>query len=156
MSVGVIYMYWLSSIKYIDHNYDPLFIMDSYKITSLSGVQVKKITDKNHPVYQQYGLFATKKWKPYQIIGEYTGIITNKYINSDYLASLSNIIMSLGINAEKMGNELRFINHYKNIKNNPNCKFEQSYISGKPILLIVVTDYINKNDEILIDYLYDI
>ena len=64
--------------------------------------------------------------------------------------------MSLGINDEKMGNEMRYINHYKNIKNKPNCKFEQSYINGKPILLIIVINEINKDNEILIDYLYDL
>ena len=130
--------------------------MDSYKLDYLPDVVVKKIINKSHPAYQQNGLFATKKFKPYQVLGEYTGTITNKFINSNYLASLSNISMSLGINADIMGNECRFINHYKNIKNQPNCKFEPTYINGKPTLLIVIIDNINIHDEILIDYLYDL
>lgn len=64
--------------------------------------------------------------------------------------------MTLSVDAEKMGNECRFINHFKNIKDKPNCKLESSYINGKPVLLIVVINNINKNEEIVMDYLYDI
>ena len=149
-------MDWLSHIQYINQNYDPDFFLESYKTLQLPNVKVQKITNKNHPARTQYGLFAIKELKQYQILGEYTGVVINKYMNGDYIASFSNISMSLGVNAEKIGNEMRYINHYKNIKNRPNCKFEQTYIQGKPAILIVIIDNIKKDEEILIDYQYDI
>ena len=122
----------------------------------MKGCIVKDITNKSHPVYGQKGLFATKKWNIFDIIEEYKGDYC-KFRNSDYMAGF-NIegYLGYGIDAENNGNETRYINHYENIKQKPNCKFISSLINSKPHIFLVVTKEININEEILADYEYEI
>lgn len=121
-----------------------------------NGIQVKKINDTLHPVFGKYGLFATKRWHPYEIIGEYKGEIKNYFSNSQYQLSLNKISRSLIIDSKTYGNEFRFINDYHNISTYPNCRFQFCYIECKPKMLIIVIKEIDINQEILIDYNFDI
>ena len=64
--------------KNIISEYISSFIHDSSKYYD-KGYVVKKIINKSHPCYNQCGLFTTKKWKPFEILNEYTGEIVNIY-----------------------------------------------------------------------------
>ena len=141
---------------YILNNYDPKNILQNFMKSKIDGVQVKKINDILHPVFGKYGLFATKKWYPYEILGEYRGEIKNYFSNSQYQLSFDKISMSLIIDAKTYGNECRYINDYHNISKFPNCQFQFCYIESKPKMLIIVTKEIDINQEILIDYQYEI
>ncbi len=107
-------------------------------------------------MYNHYGLFSTKEWKPYDVIGEYTGKVIDYYKHSDYIIALSNISSSICVDADEMGNECRFINHYKNIADNPNCQYSMTFIHNKPTALVVVIRTISIGEEILVDYGYDL
>lgn len=120
---------------------------------NLIGIFVKEITDCNHILYKQRGLYTNRYWKKFEVIGNYTGILT-KNDSGRYLANLyrTDDDSELGIDAENIGNELRYINHYKNIQDEPNCKFVDSIIDGKNHILVIVTKDIPSYTEILIDY----
>lgn len=121
----------------------------------MKGFIVKDITNKSHPVYGQKGLFATKKWNIFDIIEEYKGDYC-KFRNSDYMAGFNiDGYLGYGIDAKNNGNETRYINHYENIKQKPNCKFVSALIDNKPKIFMVVIDDININDEIVSDYCYN-
>lgn len=141
---------------HIFNNYDPKNILQNFIKSKIDGVEVKKINDKLHPVFGKYGLFTTKKWYPYEVLGEYTGEIKNYFSNSQYQLSFNKISMSLIIDAKTYGNEFRFINDYHNISTYPNCQYQFCYIDSKPKMLIIVTKEIDENEEILIDYKYDV
>lgn len=130
--------------------------MDKYLNNTINGVDVQYINDSRHPVHGQRGLFATRKWHKFDVIGEYTGEVICDYIHSEYVISFMNISSSICLDAKNMGNECRFINHYKGINEKPNCKYSMTYINCKPIILVVVIENIEIGDEILIDYGYDI
>lgn len=129
--------------------------MNRYEKYKIDGVEVQKIKDCNHPAYGQSGLFATRNWNSFDVIGEYTGEVIDYYTHSDYVISFMDISSSICLNAENMGNECRFINHYGGIACAPNCKYSMTYINYKPIILVVVICCIEKGDEILVDYGYD-
>ena len=131
--------------EYPEHNY-------------LEGVIIKEITNPNHKLFGEYGLFARRQWEKYEIIGEYCGLLS-KYNEIDektrYLAQLyidESPEDTLYIDANQYGNETRFINDYRNIALEPNTTFVSSNISGKQHILIIVTKQIKPYTEILADY----
>lgn len=103
---------WPSNIKYIHFmNYHKNFPKKSF----IKKVLIQKIEDKNHILYGEYGLYATEKINKFDVLGEYTGLITE--FGGRYVASFTGIdkLGIFGIDAEKAGNEMRFINDYHNI-----------------------------------------
>ena len=140
---------------FIYNNIDQNNILGEYCKNSIEGTEVKLITNINHPAYNQYGLFATKEWYKFDVIGEYTGEVIDSYNNSEYLVAFTNISISICIDAKNHGNECRFINHYKNIIKYPNCKYIPTYVNKKPIILIVVIENIKIGEEICSDYCFD-
>ena len=89
------------------------------------------------------------------VIGEYTGrIVGEEVLKGHYLATLEDLPQeqSLGIDAEKVGNEMRFINSYLNIAFSPNVTMRTTYINTYPHLMIVCTRDIDIGEEILLDY----
>merc|ERR1712062_486771 len=110
------------------------------KSTAPSSRKVKfqKITDKRHPAYDQYGLFAIKKLKPGSLILDYIGLVcTESEVSdtSDYVLAFQD---GLSIDAEKMGNEARFINDFRGIGERPNCKFDTREDKGKVCMSVYV------------------
>lgn len=68
-----------------------------------------------HPCHGQQGLFATRAFKTYEVVGEYTGRVVSKEKGGHYVAVLENkdYDESLGVDAEFAGNEMRAINAYQ-------------------------------------------
>lgn len=142
-------------MKYIYENIDDNKILNKYYKNNIYGTEIKKIKDFSHPVFNQYGLFSTKNWNPYDVIGEYTGKVIDYLKTGNYLVGFENISLFINVDAEYEGNECRYINHYKNIKDKPNCKYVTSFINRKPIILIVVIEKIKIGEEILSDYCFN-
>lgn len=150
-------------VKFIDKNIIPFniskLVNNFYK--NHKNYIIKEITDKNHPCYTQSGLFSTKKWQENEIVGEYRGEIIDIYnskkgFHSDYFAGFNvDGLQGIGIDAQEVGNEMRFINHYKGISNEPNVKFV-NYMDGIFIrIMVVCIREINVGEELVVDYGYE-
>lgn len=59
---------------------------------------------------------------------------------------------SLGVDAQKSGNEMRFINSHLNIAFSANVSMRTAYVNSYPHILIVCTQDIEPGDELLLDY----
>jgi hypothetical protein len=121
------------------------------KSKSMDGVEVR-VLPKGHILEGQKGLFATKDFSQYDVIGEYTGVIRKikaAYSDNRYLFDL---IDDLVIDAEDYGNELRFANSNMNISEEPNVRSSNCFIGGLPRVIYVCTNDIEKGEEILINY----
>ena len=57
-----------------------------------------------------------------------------------------------GIDANKFGNEMRFINDYRNIADEQNSEFSPDWVHGEYRMRIVATRCIEADEEILTDY----
>ncbi|KAE9380325.1 hypothetical protein N431DRAFT_361895, partial [Stipitochalara longipes BDJ] len=100
-------------------------------------VKIASITTPSHPANGQSGLFAAKDLKPGTFILQYLGEIhatasapsdlaspVDPHANSNYDLSLDREL-GLGIDADKKGNEARFINDYRGIAEKPNAEFKE-------------------------------
>ena len=138
---------------------------NAYKKFNSEIVEVKDLP-KEHLVFGQKGVFAKRKIKQFDIIGEYTGKITNKYKNTNkYLSDLFNIDkkneekhlsellkFNYVIDAEKYGNEFRYINSNINISPFPNVQFTDAIIDNYPRVLILAIKDIEIGEELLTQY----
>lgn len=117
------------------------------------GVEVRRLP-KEHFLSGQHGLFATEKFSRFDIIGEYVGVVVGDEVNGHYVAALEDKDnnMSLGVDAEKQGNEMRFINSYLNIGFKANVSMRTAYVETYPHIVIVCTEDIEVGEEILLDY----
>ena len=105
-------------------------------------VKIRPITTLTHPANGQCGLFAAKDLKPGTFILQYIGEIhaspvstldeplldkpstTDTHAASNYDLSLDREL-GVGIDADKKGNEARFINDYRGIADRPNAEFKE-------------------------------
>ena len=93
-------------------------------------VEIRTIDDQHHPCFGERGLFARKDFAAGGLIGWYTGIVRPRghstYSSSKYVASVSTIKGDYDIDARHKGNEMRFLNDYRNISDisTANAKFE--------------------------------
>lgn len=119
----------------------------------VKGVEARKL-GPDHVLCGQYGLFAVEKFSKFDIIGEYTGKIVGSNVNGHYVAALEDKGHddSLGIDAQNMGNEVRFINSYLNVAFKANVTMRTAYVDTYPHILIVCTEDIYPGDELLLDY----
>lgn len=117
----------------------------------IDGVEAR-ICPEGHLLAGSYGLFATKKYDPFDVIGEYCGVITRK--NTAYCADLHGIYTDdcWGVDSEKSGNELRFMNDHRNIADSPNVNMRRCFIDTQPRVLVVCLRTIEIGDEILTHY----
>jgi len=169
----------------------------------LPGVESRAITSPLHPCRGQRGLFATRSWSRFSILGEYTGVMRSpvdrvegmpggtsdvdkdakekeqehvgsdwqdepdihahvspsileeqEHVGSDYVAAVfKSATWTPVIDAGGAGNETRFINDFRgHPQGRPNCCFSQTYVAGRPALMVVVTQDVQEGDELLVDY----
>jgi hypothetical protein len=87
------------------------------------NVKIKNITDKNHPCYGAYGLFAAQTLQPKQLIIDYLGVVAYQdgyEASSDYVLRYGD---DLSIDAGRCGNEARFCNDFRGCGPEPNVCF---------------------------------
>ncbi|KAI0728581.1 hypothetical protein C8Q72DRAFT_833363 [Fomitopsis betulina] len=118
---------------------------------------IRRITEQSHPAHGQFGLFAAKKIQPRSHIVDYAGEVhCDDRLGSDYDLSLYRDAsgLSVGIDAQLMGNEARFVNDYRGIKSKPNAMFEERRTEAGELRMSVwsSSDIIKKGDEILVSY----
>jgi len=122
-----------------------------FKNDHVDGVEIVDLPS-THLLAGQKGLFATRDFHQYDILGEYTGRIV-KYDDVDnsnlYIFTLVDDII---VDADTYGNELKYVNSHINIADAPNLTSNQCYIDGKPKVLFICNRDIAAGEELLLDY----
>jgi len=119
------------------HSNDALDIPLNTSKGPCSLVKITPISSPSHPALGQAGLFAAKDLKPGTFILQYLGELhvslrpspglslkIDPHANSDYDLSLDRE-HGIGIDADRSGNEARFINDYRSIADRPNAEFKE-------------------------------
>ena len=126
------------------------------KNTRAQSVLIRRISDENHPACGQYGLFAAKKIPPKTYILDYVGEVhCDERPQSDYDLSLyrSQCGADIGIDASVIGNEARFINDFRGVREKPNAIFtDERSTSGELRMSVWSMGGIRKGEEILVSY----
>ncbi|KZV77581.1 SET domain protein [Peniophora sp. CONT] len=124
--------------------------------SSHSSCIIRPITDAHHPAYDQNGLFYSKKLPPHSFVLDYIGDVhSDERLQSDYDLSLHRFAdgTSIGIDAARMGNEARFINDYRGIRDKPNAEFrERRTAQGELRMSVWTITSVQKGEEILVSY----
>jgi hypothetical protein len=128
-------------------------------------VGIKAITKASHPANGQHGLFAARNLLPGSLILLYLGLfhgVSDTDPSSSYDLNLDSEL-GIGIDAQKMGNEARFINDYRGVADRPNAEFRDVWVRmskdtiERRIGVFVLSGKgrekgIRKGDEILVSY----
>jgi len=141
----------------------PPQLLNAHVKTSLK-VTVQELP-KDHPAYHKHskhGLFATDNIAKGEILGEYTGILCDNETKSRTSRFLIKHSYNVYVDANVGGNEMMYINDYRNIATGPNAKFYNDsryyYRSNKTneiirgrIMIATLRD-IKQGEEIVVDY----
>ncbi|KAL1736952.1 hypothetical protein EV714DRAFT_240635 [Schizophyllum commune] len=127
-------------------------------VASRHSVGIRRISEAGHPAAGQLGLFATKKIPPRTRIVYYIGEVhADERLESDYDLCLHRFPsgVSIGIDASSVGNEGRFVNDYRGVRQKPNAVFKDERLAASGELRIAIwsgTECIKKGEEILVSY----
>ncbi|KAI0379000.1 hypothetical protein F5Y04DRAFT_138584 [Hypomontagnella monticulosa] len=95
--------------------------------------RIVPITDATHPANGQSGLFAARALPPGSLILPYYGIVHSAvaphsaaHETSDYDLWLTRE-GALAVDAAKAGNEARFVNDYRGVRDRPNAEFRECW-----------------------------
>lgn len=125
---------------------------EAVRRSHIHGVEVRDLP-VGHLLYGEQGLFATRKFEPFDIVGEYTGLVVGHSCYGHYVAALDHDSdTSLGIDAQECGNELRFINSHLNVAFSANVTLRVAYVRGMPHVLVVCRAAVEPGEELLLDY----
>lgn len=128
-------------------------------------VQIRPITSPaSHPALGQYGLFAAQQLPAGTFIIQYLGFVhtsSDADAESNYDLSLVREL-GIGIDATHMGNEARFINDYRGIREEgPNAEFRDTMVGSERRMSVYVLPMgksgkgkkgISKGEEICVSY----
>ncbi|KAG9005853.1 hypothetical protein FRB94_003924 [Tulasnella sp. JGI-2019a] len=132
-----------------------------------SWVSIEVISSSSHPANGQKGLFATRKIPPKTHILDYLGEVhADDRDDSDYDLSLLRLStseaislgvgdepISIGVDAQDMGNEARFINDYRGVAESPNVEFKDHVVGGELRMGVFSGPKgVGKGKEILVSY----
>ncbi|KAJ3306230.1 hypothetical protein HDV03_000150 [Kappamyces sp. JEL0829] len=118
-------------------------------------VTIKPITDPSHPACGSWGLFAAQTLNGPSYLLDYKGVILpeeQESKTSDYSLHFNELF---SIDAEKKGNEARFLNDYRGIGEKPMVKFELYRCKSGTVrmgIFVLPRVTIKKGQEILINY----
>ncbi|KAI0168991.1 hypothetical protein GGR52DRAFT_553127 [Hypoxylon sp. FL1284] len=98
-----------------------------------SLVRIVPIHEPSHPANGQAGLFATRHLPAASLVLPYYGVIHSSvpphnaaHEQSDYDLWLDRDA-ELAVDAEKAGNEARFVNDFRGVAERPNCEFRECW-----------------------------
>lgn len=108
-------------------------IPSTHKPGPCPSVKIALITNAAHPAYGQHGLFAGRHLPPDCFILFYIGYVHGRddvNESSNYDLSLDREL-GVGVDATRMGNEARFINDYRGVRDaGPNAEFRDCLYEG--------------------------
>lgn len=118
-------------------------------------VRICTVTDPRHPAYGQRQLCAASAIPKGALILDYLGVVrpeSTASATSDYIIRFGP--HGLSIDAERAGNEGRFVNDYRGVAPRPNAEFDLSMRkdSGAVHMSIWAIQSISKGEEILVSY----
>ncbi|CAM1502038.1 Fc.00g040220.m01.CDS01 [Cosmosporella sp. VM-42] len=122
-------------------------------------VKIHAITMPSHPANGQHGLFATQNLKPGTFILPYLGRVhpgTSSASDSDYDLWLDREA-DVAVDAAREGNEARFVNDYRGVKERANAEFSVGWCErwGELVVGFWVLKGgkgVRKGEEILVSY----
>lgn len=128
----------------------------------MAGVEVRVLVAP-HPLEGQRGLFATRAFEAFDVLGEYVGVVDGDAGgHGEYLACLERDQpnhLALGLDAESAGNEARFINHFEGLFSpttgtamTANLKMSGAYVDTLPRIMLIVKRDIAAGEELILDY----
>ncbi|KAM4062859.1 hypothetical protein HRG_007676 [Hirsutella rhossiliensis] len=127
------------------------------------NVKIQQIRDAAHPADGQYGLFAAQNLKPGSFILPYLGRVhggaaPSSLAESDYDLWLDKEA-DVAVDAANEGNEGRFVNDYRGVKERANAEFGTAWCERWQQVCVGVwvlggknSKGIRKGDEILVSY----
>lgn len=98
-------------------------------------VKITAIAEPSHPADGQAGLFATRNLTPGSLIVPYYGVVHSdlappqhklEHEKSDYDLRIDRDAC-LAVDAGKAGNEARFVNDYRGVRDRPNADFRECW-----------------------------
>jgi hypothetical protein len=152
---------------------------DAHKIVPIIEQQevhphmlLQTITDPSHPLFNlktkhghlQCGVFATEKIPSGTVLGEYVGKIYLVHAEesleevsaqnpfSDYTWTGRRGTAIVIIDAQRIANELAFINDYRGLKNTPNVAAQWIAHRGRDYLVYITMRDVETGEELLISY----
>ncbi|KAG5953176.1 hypothetical protein E4U53_006553 [Claviceps sorghi] len=125
-------------------------------------VRIQPITHPSHPARGQHGLFATRRLRPGSFILVYLGRVHGSATTdptSDYDLWLDREA-DLAVDAARAGNEARFVNDYRGVRERPNAVFGTAWCErwGEVCVGVWVArgagdgEGIRKGEEIVVSY----
>eukprot|EP00047_Mylnosiga_fluctuans_P020727 m.95596 g.95596 ORF g.95596 m.95596 type:complete len:383 (-) comp8607_c0_seq4:442-1590(-) len=143
---------WPDSIIYRSRNvWTPDARQAAFPNRPTDGVEIRMSLRINEP-----GLFATKIFQPKDEIGFYTGevVLPSDGSDSKYIAGMAKCPGSPDIDAEKFGNEMRFINDYRGLAPAANANMDTISCEkcSEWMVKVSATTVILPGQEILLDY----
>jgi hypothetical protein len=138
-------------------------IAASSTLTPSPNVKIQLIRDPSHPANGQHGLFAAQNLKPGAFILAYLGRVhggAGSSSESDYDLWLDKEA-DVAVDAAGEGNEGRFVNDYRGVKERANAVFGTAWCERWGQLCVGVwvvgkegarKDGIRKGEEILVSY----
>ncbi|EQL04198.1 hypothetical protein G6O67_008073 [Ophiocordyceps sinensis] len=126
-------------------------------------VKIQQIRDAAHPADGQYGLFAAQNLKPGTFILPYLGRVhggaaSSSRAESDYDLWLDREA-DVAVDAAFEGNEGRFVNDYRGVKERANAEFGTAWCEGWQQVCVAFwvlggknSKGIRKGEEILVSY----
>ncbi|KAF1356151.1 hypothetical protein BDV97DRAFT_417594 [Delphinella strobiligena] len=109
----------------------PKFVLAELPIPN-PAVRITPITTPTHPAWRSNGLFTTRHHQASSFILPYIGHMhtdapADTDITSSYDISLDREL-GVSIDAAKAGNEARFVNDYRGIRDRPNAEFRDIWV----------------------------
>lgn len=126
-------------------------------------VKIQRVSDPSHPACGQHGLFAAQNLKPGSLILAYLGHVhpgAASSAESDYDLWLDRPA-DVAVDAARQGNEGRFVNDYRGVKDRANAEFANVWCERWGQLCVGVWVQgkkgakgvgIRKGEEILVSY----
>jgi SET domain-containing protein len=123
-------------------------------------ISVTIVTCPNHPAYNRkevgHCVVATKNIAKNAHIGIYAGVLRQNTEKAEWnpYQNAPTKNCSHYIDAESIGNQMRFINDYRNIASAPNVGFfiNPLRVNGYLVSVVVALRTIAKGEELLLDY----
>lgn len=94
-----------------------------------AAVKITPITTAHHPACGQAGLFAARALAPGSLVVPYVGVVHSgvaAHEGSDYDLWLDRDA-DIAVDAAAAGNEARFVNDYRGVRERPNAEFREAW-----------------------------